>query len=148
MNETVWELISTDHQMNFLMIEEDLEISGETIRRILVEHLEKRKIGARFLRTLFVRGREGSHTACQEFVQSVDDDRFLLDAVVTSDETWCFQNDPQINKRSSHQTLRDAKYFAFKSKEQSSAGHILQQSGKSFTKNLFHRVRRRISNTM
>jgi hypothetical protein len=30
---------------------------------------------------------------CQEFIQSVDDGRSLLDSVATGDETWCFQYD-------------------------------------------------------
>jgi hypothetical protein len=29
----------------------------------------------------------------------VDDDRFFLDSVVTGDETWCFQYDPQTRRQ-------------------------------------------------
>jgi hypothetical protein len=49
MIETVQELISTDHQMTLLMMEEILEISRETIHKILVEGLGKRKIYTRFI---------------------------------------------------------------------------------------------------
>jgi hypothetical protein len=44
MIETVRELISTDRRMILLMMGEELEISRETIRRILVEALGKREI--------------------------------------------------------------------------------------------------------
>jgi hypothetical protein len=38
--------------------------------------------------------------ACQEFIQSVDDDRSLPDSIVTGDETRCFQYDPQAKRQS------------------------------------------------
>jgi hypothetical protein len=42
MFKTVQELISTDHQMTLQMMEEELEINGERIYKILMEGLGKR----------------------------------------------------------------------------------------------------------
>jgi hypothetical protein len=41
MTETVRELISTDRRMSLQMMEEESEISRETIRKILVEDLRQ-----------------------------------------------------------------------------------------------------------
>jgi hypothetical protein len=49
MIETVRELISADHLMTLRMMEEELEISRETIRRILMGDLGKRNICPRFV---------------------------------------------------------------------------------------------------
>jgi hypothetical protein len=50
MLETVPELIQTDRQMSLRMMDQELKIGRETIRRILVEDLGERKICARFHR--------------------------------------------------------------------------------------------------
>jgi hypothetical protein len=47
--ETVRELISTDRRMTLPMMEEKLEISRETIRKISLDDLHKREICARFV---------------------------------------------------------------------------------------------------
>jgi hypothetical protein len=75
MIETVWELISTDH---LWMIDEELQTSRHTICRILVEDLRYNAVKLQ---------------ACQEIIQSVDDDQSLLDPTVTGYEIWCFQYD-------------------------------------------------------
>jgi hypothetical protein len=41
MIETVWELISNDCRMTLWVMEEEPEISGETINKILVEDLRQ-----------------------------------------------------------------------------------------------------------
>jgi hypothetical protein len=52
MIETVGELILTDRQIILRMMEEELEISKETIRKILMDDLGKRKICGRFFHTV------------------------------------------------------------------------------------------------
>jgi hypothetical protein len=51
--------------------------------------------------------------ACQEFIQSVDDDRSLLDSIVRGDETCCFQYDPEQKDNAWNtvfQALEDKKF--------------------------------------
>jgi hypothetical protein len=69
------------------MMEEELEISRETIRSFLVEDLGKRKICARFVPHYLADEQKALRLqTCQEFIQSVDDDRSLLGSIVTGDE--------------------------------------------------------------
>jgi hypothetical protein len=78
------------------MMEEELEISRETIRKILVEDLGKWKIYERFVPQCLTDEQIAIRLqACQEFIQFVNDDLALLDSVVMEDETWCFHYDPQ-----------------------------------------------------
>jgi hypothetical protein len=88
------------------MMEEELEISRETTHKILVEVLGKRKICARFVRHFLADEQKSLRLqACREFSRSVDVDRSLLHSVVTSDETWCFQYDPQTKRQSTEWRL-------------------------------------------
>jgi hypothetical protein len=48
MDDPVWELISTDHQMTLQMMEEELKINREAIYKIATEDTVKRKICTRF----------------------------------------------------------------------------------------------------
>jgi hypothetical protein len=82
MNETLWELISTDRLVTLRMIEEELEIGREAIRKFLVEDLGKRKICARFVPHCWTDEQKALRLqACQECIQSVDDNPSLLDSL-------------------------------------------------------------------
>jgi hypothetical protein len=85
--------------MTLLMMEEELESSGETINKILMEDLGKRMICARFSPHCVNNEQNALRLqVCQEFIQFVDDDCSLLDSVVTGDEPWCFQYDPETKR--------------------------------------------------
>jgi hypothetical protein len=81
-------------------MKEVLEISRDTIHKILVEDLRNWKICARLV--LYVLTNEQNALrlqACKEFLQYVDDDCFLLDSTVMVDEAQCFQCDPQTKRQ-------------------------------------------------
>jgi hypothetical protein len=100
MIETVRELISTDRRITLLMMEEELEISKETIRVILVEDLGKREICAKVVLHCLADEQKALRLhARQEFIPSVDDDLSLLKSVVTGDDSWSFQYDPQTKRQ-------------------------------------------------
>jgi hypothetical protein len=68
MIQTVRELISTVRRTTLRMMEEELEISRETIRSFLVEDLGKRKICARFVPHYLADEHNALRLqACQEF---------------------------------------------------------------------------------
>jgi hypothetical protein len=99
MIETLRKLISTNRRMIILLMEERLEIIIGTILKIIVEILGKRKVCAMCVPHCFTDEQKALRLpACQECIQSVDDDRCLLDSIVTGDETWCFENDPPPKK--------------------------------------------------
>jgi hypothetical protein len=80
-------------------MENELEISRETIRKIIVEDIGKLEICARFVLHCLPNVQKAVRLqAFQEFIQSVFD-RSLLDFLVTGDETWCFQYDPLTKRK-------------------------------------------------
>jgi hypothetical protein len=101
MIETVREIISTDRPMTLQVMERELKISRETICEILVEDLGKQQICAGFVPHCLTDEQEAlTLEACQQFIQSVDDDHSLLDSIVTGDETWRFQYASQTESQS------------------------------------------------
>jgi hypothetical protein len=85
--ETVRELIPNNRLIILRILEEELETSRETVRSILVGDLGKRKMCSRFVMPCLTdKQKAGRLQVCQEFMQSVYDDRSLLDSIVTGDE--------------------------------------------------------------
>jgi hypothetical protein len=80
--ETLQELISTHRRMTLRMMEEELEISREAIRKITVEDLAKRDISRRSVPHCLPDEQKALRLqACQEFIRSVVHDGSLLDSI-------------------------------------------------------------------
>jgi hypothetical protein len=78
------------------IVEEMAGISRETVRKILVEDLKKKKVCAHFVPHLLTPDQQHQHTAFSvEFVEMTDDDRNVLKRAVTGDDSWCFMYDPE-----------------------------------------------------
>jgi hypothetical protein len=96
MIETVQKLMSTDCQMTLQIIEEELKIGRETTGKILVEHLRKLKICARFVPCCLTAEQKAlTIKAFQEFIQFVDDDYSLFDSTLMGDENGVFSMIPK-----------------------------------------------------
>jgi hypothetical protein len=81
-------------------MKEGLEISRETIRKILMEDLGRWKICASCVPHHLTDEQKAVRLqACQGFNQSMNDDLSLLDSIVADDETWFFQHDSQTERR-------------------------------------------------
>jgi hypothetical protein len=144
MIKTVQEFISTEHQVTLRMMEEILKISRETVHKILVEGLGKQKISTRFIPHCLANEQKALRLqACQVFIRSLDDDRPLLDSVVKSDETSCFQYDPQMKTvyRKALTKLSKTKNFDSKSPKTKWYWSHSYTVRESFTKKLFHQAR-------
>jgi hypothetical protein len=149
MYERLRELILTDRRMPLRMMEEKIEISRKTIRKILVDDLGKWKICATFVPRCFTDAQEALiPQARQEFIRSVDDDISWLGSAVTGDETWCFQHDHQTKELSmewrSPRPPRQRKILFKKTRRWSHYSTVRE----SFRKNFFYQVRRCVRNIM
>jgi hypothetical protein len=81
-------------------MEEELEISRETICKILAEGLRKREICSRFVPHCMTDVKKALRLqAYQELIQPGNDDLSLFDSVATGDDMWCFQYDLEIKKQ-------------------------------------------------
>lgn len=97
----VREFIAEDRNATTRMIAEALGISHETARVILTEDLQKKKVCAHFVpHTLRDYEMDTRVDTCRDIVAAAGNDPNFLNSIVTGDETWCFQYDPETKRQS------------------------------------------------
>jgi len=78
------------------LMAEELGIGKEAVRTIVREDLGKRKICSRFVpHRLTAEQKEKRMECANDFVRMCHQDRSFLTTIVTGDETWCYQYDPE-----------------------------------------------------
>jgi transposase len=99
--EVIQKCLAKDGTLSLRMLEEMTGINRETVRKILVEDLKKRKMCAHFVSHFLKPDQKPQCTASSvEFVEMIDDDRTVLKSIVTADDSWCFMYDPEANRQS------------------------------------------------
>jgi hypothetical protein len=90
------ERVQSDHQLTFRTIAYELDMSTETVRKMFVQDLGMRKLTVKFM----IEKRKDRHLIlCMDFPEQLQEDNFL-DHIITSDETWCYQCDPEAKCQS------------------------------------------------
>ena len=75
-----------------------MNIHTETIREILTEDLDMRKVCAKIVpKKLNEEQKQRTVTICQDLLERQDD---ILGHVITGDETWAYQYDPETKLQS------------------------------------------------
>jgi transposase len=98
--ENVPEMVTRDRRLALRVMLDELNINKETIRQILHEDLRKRKICAKFVpHSLTDEQKQRRLISCQDFIQTCQDNLSFLDCIVTGDESWVFQYDPNTKRR-------------------------------------------------
>jgi len=83
------------------MIADEVNVNREAVRRILTEELRMRKICAKMVpRNLTEQQRDSRVSACAELLEQVEADPELMERVITGDESWFFQCDPETKRQS------------------------------------------------
>jgi len=77
-----------------------VNIDRVTVRKILTEDLDMRKVCAKIVPKELTEEQEQRRvTICQDLLERQDD---ILDHVITGDETWAYQYDPETKRQSAH----------------------------------------------
>ena len=101
MIEKVRNFVVNDRNASLKMMEEALNISRETIRTILHEDLGKTKVCAKFVpHTLRSDQKSMRINHSRDIVAAAANNPNFLKSMVTGDETWCFQYDPETKRQS------------------------------------------------
>jgi len=75
-----------------------VNIDRETVRKILTEDLDMRKVCAKMVpKELTEERKQRRVTICQDLLERQDD---ILGRVITDDETWVYQYDPETKWQS------------------------------------------------
>ncbi|KAJ4428786.1 hypothetical protein ANN_25779 [Periplaneta americana] len=128
MIEKVRQMLPQDRRLTLRLIAEELDISKDTVHTIICDDLDEQK--AKQMET------------SGDFISMCDQDPLLLKTIVTGDETWCNQFDPESKRQSmswcSQTSPRPKKKLSAKIQGQSINAAIYQ----SVLNRLLQRIRR------
>ncbi|GFS68826.1 uncharacterized protein NPIL_73671 [Nephila pilipes] len=99
----------------------------------MTEDLKKKKLCARFVpHTLTTEQKEHRIASSEDLIAAADEDPNFLKTIVTGDESWCLEYDPETKRQSSEWTSpgkgRLMKVRASKSKNKDDAARVFRQS--------------------
>ena len=96
----VCQILHENRRLTVRSIEEQVNIDRDTIRKILTEDLYMRKVCARMVpKELTEEQKQRRVTICQELLERQDG---ILGRVITGDEIWFYQYDPEKKRQSEH----------------------------------------------
>jgi len=100
--EKISQLLPQNRHLSLRMLADEVNIGKDTVRRIVVEDLRKRKICSNFVpHSLTSEQKDRRITACRDLIATADSDPDFFKKIVTGDETWCFAYDPTTKRQSS-----------------------------------------------
>ncbi|GFT10985.1 histone-lysine N-methyltransferase SETMAR [Nephila pilipes] len=83
------------------MIAESLNMSVGSVFTIMTEDLKKKKLCARFVpHTLTTEQKEHRIASSEDLIAAADEDPNFLKTIVTGDESWCLEYDPETKRQS------------------------------------------------
>ncbi len=114
-------LVRQDRRLAVRMLPEELNLNRETVGQILTEDLSMKKLCAKTVpKNLLVEQKHERMATAQDCLKQVESDPTLLDCVITGDESWFFQYDPETKRQNqqwlSHGSARSKKVKMSKSK--------------------------------
>ena len=89
--EKISQLLLQNRHLSLRMLADEVNIGKDTVRKIVVEDLRKRKICSRFVpQSLTLEQKDRRIAACRDLIAIADSDFDLFKKFVTGDEAWCF----------------------------------------------------------
>jgi len=87
----------SDRRVDVRVIAEELNMNRETVRQIVKEDLGMRKISAKMVPRISTRDQKQRRLhISSDLLRNAE----VFDRVITGDETWCFQYDPETKRQS------------------------------------------------
>ena len=94
--EAVRQAVRGDRRLTVRMIAEQVGIDRQTVWQIITEELRMRKICAKMVPKLLSDDQKARRMqVCEDTLQNIENDPELLTKVITEDETWVFEYDPE-----------------------------------------------------
>ena len=99
--ERVRELVHRDRRFTIRIMADELGMDKESVRSILVDTLGMRKVCAKMVPRLLTQEQKDRRlNVCQDILQQLEMDNKFLEKVITGDESWIFQYDPETKRQS------------------------------------------------
>ena len=91
--------MAKDRRLSVRMIAEETDLNKNAVHRILTEHLHMRKICAKLVpKNLSVEQKTNRLEICQDLLGRLEIETDFLDKVITADESWVFDYDPETKR--------------------------------------------------
>jgi hypothetical protein len=98
--EKVRKLVNSDRLLSVQMMTEELNLDRETVRKILTEDFGMRKVPAKMVPQILSDNQKQQRLdVCSDLSRKLAEGNNFLDRVIMSDESWCFQYDPEIKRQ-------------------------------------------------
>ncbi|XP_011859854.1 PREDICTED: putative uncharacterized protein FLJ37770 [Vollenhovia emeryi] len=97
----VRDVLNSNRRLSVRMIADQIGIDKMIVHTIITEDLAIRKICAKFVpKVLTDDQKQRRVSACEDLLQRVEEDLDFLDNVITGDESWIFEYDPETKRQS------------------------------------------------
>jgi len=95
--EKVQDVIRKGPRLGVRAVAEEVSLDRESVRRILMEELNMRKVCAKLVSD---EQKERRKKLCLEILQRIENEPDLLNSIITCEETWVFTYDPETKRQS------------------------------------------------
>ncbi|EGI60232.1 PREDICTED: putative uncharacterized protein FLJ37770 [Acromyrmex echinatior] len=97
----VCEVLRSDRRLSIQYVADTLNMSTCAVHEIVTENLQMRKVCAKIVpKVLTEDQKELRVSRCQELLDLIQKEPDFLNSVVTGDETWMFEYDPESKRQS------------------------------------------------
>ena len=97
----VKQTVRSDRRLTIRMIADNLDLNRESVRNILLHDLWMRKVCAKLVPKILSEDQKQRRVDfCKDMLEKIRDDPNILYQVITGDETWVFQYDPETKRQS------------------------------------------------
>ncbi|XP_011880667.1 PREDICTED: putative uncharacterized protein FLJ37770 [Vollenhovia emeryi] len=98
----VRDCVNSDRRLSLHLIAETLNMTKTTVYRIVTEDLNMKKVCAKLVpKVLTDEQKDVRVLRCQELLELCENDPNFLNSVITGDESWIFEYDPETKRQSS-----------------------------------------------
>ena len=95
------ELVRSDRRLTVRMMAEELNINRESVCTILLKERHMRKVCAKTVPKLLLDDQKQHRVrVCEDMFERIGADPDFLGRIITGDESWVFQYDPEIKRQS------------------------------------------------
>ena len=94
--EKVGEIVQQNHRLSIQAVAELINTDKETVQRILHNNFNMKKVCSKMVpRLLTPEQKEIRMNICADILQNIENDPNFLENIITCDESWFFQYDPE-----------------------------------------------------
>ncbi|XP_066258179.1 histone-lysine N-methyltransferase SETMAR-like [Euwallacea similis] len=99
--DTIRDLVRSDRRLTVRMIGQELNLTHTTVHQILTNELGMRKICSKMVpKNLSQNQKDIRKERCLDLLESIENEPNFVERVITSDESWVFEYDPETKRQS------------------------------------------------